>query len=169
MSKSLGTLEKLEVLIPGFRGYKIKELIREDDRLVRQYVTSKIYESLNILEGVQAQVLSSSGLKAADELELIVRKLRMTADKIKYAPSGYAGLFDRAKVWESTLNKLLDIDGKLVPIVNSISEKVQALKNVSLNPDPQVIHDTITSVSNLCDEVSKLVQQREMLIIGEDR
>ncbi|MEM3833209.1 MAG: hypothetical protein QW128_06410 [Thermoprotei archaeon] len=169
MSKSLGTLEKLELLIPGFRGYKVKELIREDDRLVRQYLISKMLESLRIIEETQAQVLTTAGLKAADELEMSARKLRMMVDKIKYAPTGYAGLFDRAKVWEEALNKLLDVDSKLAPTVNSIVDKVQVLKNVSSNPDPQVINNTVTSINNLCDEIAKLIQQREMLIIGQDQ
>jgi hypothetical protein len=169
VSKSLGTLEKLELFIPGFRGYKVKELIREDDRLVRQYLVSKMLESLRTIEEAQAQVLISAGLKAADELETAARKLRIMVDKIKYVPAGYAGLFDRAKVWEDTLNKLLDIDSKLIPTVNNIIEKVQALKNVSSNPDPQVINNTIMNINNLCDEITKLIQQREMLIMGQNQ
>ncbi len=167
MSKSLGTLEKLEVLIPGFRGYKIKELIREDDRLVRQYLNSKLLEALNIIEEVQSDILNTAGLKAADELENSARKLRIMADKVKYTSTGYSGLLDRTKVWEDTLNNLLNIDKTLVPSVNNIVEIAQSLKNISSNPDPKIIHETIASINKICDEISKLIQQREMLIIGQ--
>lgn len=167
MSKSLGTLERIEVLIPGFRGYKIKELIREDDRLVRQYLNTKLLEALSIIEEAQANILESTGLKAADELESSARKLRLMADKIKYTPAGYSGLFDRIKVWEDTLNDLLNIDKTLIPKVNDIVEKAQTLKNIDPNPDPKVIHETISAINKICDEISQLIQQREMLIIGQ--
>jgi hypothetical protein len=167
VDKSLGTLEKIEVLIPGFRGYKIKELIREDDRLVRQYLNMKLLEALNIIEETQADVLESAGLKAADELENSARKLRIMADKIKYTPTGYSGLFDRIKVWEDILNNLLNIDKTLIPKVNDIVEKAQTLKNISSNPDPKIIQETISTINKICDEISQLIQQREMLIIGQ--
>lgn len=167
MSKSLGTLEKIEILIPGFRGYKIKELIREDDRLVRQYLSTKLLEALSIIEEVQANILENTGLRAADELESAARKLRLMADKIKYTPAGYSGLFDRIKVWEDTLNNLLNIDKTLIPKVNDIIEKTQTLKNITPNPDPKVIHETISAINKICDEIFQLIQQREMLIIGQ--
>jgi hypothetical protein len=34
----LAPLEKLELMLPGFKGYKRKDLIRQDDVLVRQAI-----------------------------------------------------------------------------------------------------------------------------------
>ena len=39
MPKELSPLEKLQLLVPGYRGYKVKDLIRKDDLLVRQAVS----------------------------------------------------------------------------------------------------------------------------------
>jgi len=40
-----GLLEKIELIIPGFRGYKEKELRRESDKLVRNQIYQRLYEA----------------------------------------------------------------------------------------------------------------------------
>ena len=40
-----GLLEKIELFIPGFRGYKEKEIRRESDRLIRNQVYQKLSEA----------------------------------------------------------------------------------------------------------------------------
>ncbi|MCS7374603.1 MAG: hypothetical protein NDF56_06470 [archaeon GB-1845-036] len=48
-SKKLTWIEKLETIIPGFSGYKKRELLREDDRLIRSYVADMLSEAREIL------------------------------------------------------------------------------------------------------------------------
>ena len=40
-----GLLEKIELIIPGFRGYKEKELRRESDKVVRNQIYQRLYEA----------------------------------------------------------------------------------------------------------------------------
>src|SRR2546428_5023330 len=42
-----GLLEKIELFLPGFRGYKEKELRRESDKLVRNQIYMKLSDSLS--------------------------------------------------------------------------------------------------------------------------
>ncbi|MFP3163467.1 MAG: hypothetical protein RXQ75_06500 [Acidianus hospitalis] len=46
MPKELTPLEKLQLLVPGYRGYKVKDLIRQDDFLVRQSTISKLENAI---------------------------------------------------------------------------------------------------------------------------
>jgi len=46
MPRELTPLEQLQLVIPGFRGYKVKDLIWQDDMLVRRYMIDRL-ESAN--------------------------------------------------------------------------------------------------------------------------
>ena len=47
-----GLLEKIELAVPGFSGYKNKELRREADRLVRDFLSRQIKQSKGNLRDV---------------------------------------------------------------------------------------------------------------------
>lgn len=57
MSKELTPLERLQLLVPGYRGYKIKDLARQDDFLVRTAVKSKVEMAIMKLEEYESQIV----------------------------------------------------------------------------------------------------------------
>ena len=142
MSKKYTWIEKLEQYIPGFSGYKKRELAREDDRLLRNYLIKLLIESKNRLEDAAASLVEFD-FSLARRINILASDVRLAADKLKFAETGYAPHYNRVKVTLKDLDEIKDIDGELVELVNRIHEsskhvydsaKVSTVKPELLSP-----------------------------------
>ncbi|WP_243679931.1 hypothetical protein [Vulcanisaeta souniana] len=60
----LSPLERLQLLVPGFRGgYKIKDLIRQDDFLVRKTAASMLEEAQKLIERIEEEIARNNPLR----------------------------------------------------------------------------------------------------------
>ncbi len=114
--------------IPGYRGYKQKELRREADRALRMYLAAKLADQLRKLDDAKLKLLNAGGLAQIALFERASTKLRTLIDTIKTASYGYAGLFDSDAVREPQLDALYAFDQALDGEVDALGAKVDALR-----------------------------------------
>lgn len=120
-------LEKLAAKIPGYRGYKEKEVRREADKLLRDHIYGVLTEQRRRIEDSQANL----GVEQIGEVEALGkarRRLQTLADTVHTASYGYAGLFDAVKVKEEQLDALYSFDNNLLAESESIAEFVDSLQ-----------------------------------------
>jgi hypothetical protein len=121
---ALGGLENLARKIPGYKGYKEKELRREADKLLRMEVAAKFDDQRKRLTELQNQLISQAQIEFLDDLERAVMKLQLLIDRIKTATYGYAGLFDAVKVKEEQLDALYEFDNRMLDYVDDVASDV---------------------------------------------
>lgn len=114
VEESLGGLEKFLKKIPGYKGYKEKELRRESDKLLRTQLAAGLDEQRQRLQELQVQLLSEAQIEYLDDMERAVMKLQILIDRIRTASYGYAGLFDAVKVKEKELDALYEFDSQML-------------------------------------------------------
>ncbi len=164
MSKELNIIEKLELMIPGFQGYKRRELIREDDARVRRRVAS-------FLDDARLRVERLIGLVKRRDISLALRlddlrlELMKVAQMIRHATYGYAGFFDRVKIEEEQLQKLLLYDYKLVTQASAIREKVYSL---SPGMSSQEMQEMIDEIYNMLYSLEDAIRERERMFKAEE-
>ena len=122
-----GGLEKLADSIPGYKGYKQKEMRREADRILRETLARKYEEQWSRLNGVQKRLLKSGGIEYMDEVESAANKLRGFIDKLKTAAMGYGGIFSAVRVKEAQLDQLYQFDSALNDGILQISGTIDAI------------------------------------------
>jgi hypothetical protein len=121
---SLTGIEKLVKVIPGYSGYKEKELRREADKLLRVQVAGKLDEQRKRLSELQVQLINQGQIQYVDDLDRAATKLQLLIDRINTASYGYAGLFDAVKVKEEQLDALYEFDSQMLDFVDEIAEEV---------------------------------------------
>ncbi len=127
VTSQLGGLENLVKKIPGYKGYKDKELRREADKLLRTQVAAKLDDQRKLLADLQMQLVSATQIEFVDDLERAIMKLQILIDSLRSASYGYAGLFDAVKVKENELDALYDFDNKMLDFVSQIAAAVDKL------------------------------------------
>jgi len=162
MSKDLALLEKLEMLIPGFRGYKQKELLREDDALVRRKVASILDDARVKVERL-ITVMRKKNISIALRLDDLRLELMKASQMVKHATYGYSGLFDRVKIGETELQRLLEYDYKLVSGASRIMERVLELSTLT---DPQEFMEKLNSTIDLVRQLEDDIKAREDVLRG---
>lgn len=124
ISASVGKFEELAGKVPGYKGYKQKELRREADRVLRSTIASQLSDLRIKLSGLQLDFMSAGKLWLVDDLERAVGKLQILIDRLRTATYGYAGVFDAVKVKEEELDTLYDYDHQLLTYIPRIEEGI---------------------------------------------
>ena len=157
VTEALGGLEQLVAKIPGYKGYKEKELRREADKLLREHLARQFEEQRRAITNLQKRLIKSGQAGLLDDLEEGVMKLQFLIDRLKTASYGYAGFFDAVKVKEEQLdalyafdNALLDEVPKVAAGINSVSEALAAKEGVA-----EAVADLVSTIQGINDTFSK--------------
>ncbi len=159
-------LEKISLLIPGFRGYKKKELRREADRLVRDNVYVRLTAAKSGLREVfQALAKAKLGgeLAAADKL---IAKFDRVVELVHHAPHGYAGFFDAIKIREDDLERMLDFDLDLVESAKEIEAKVKQLRQDVSGSKYEKVGSHLGAVTGMIESLESAFEGRKEVVMG---
>ncbi|NJE42167.1 hypothetical protein [Thermococcus sp. GR6] len=164
MGKETSIWEKLELAIPGFHGYKKKELLREDDRLVRENVAEILAGARRELERAlqRCAMVNCDQLVAIDNLR---KRLVMLEGKVRHAEAGYAGFFDRVKVKEPELEKLIQYDARMVELAEEIAKMAGVIRDAV--SDPARLGVEVLNLDDKIREFEDTVEGRSMILRGE--
>jgi hypothetical protein len=164
VTESKNWLERLLEKIPGFRGYKKKEIRRETDKIQRVYLAERLDSCLGKLDDVKLDLVKSGNLDLLGEVDVTMRKLRKVRDRVQFADYGYAGMFDPTKVGVEKLDELYAFDQSLETEAGGISEFAGTLSTASpsLKADIGLLDDRIEALDARFSE-------REHLITGAGR
>ena len=164
IEESKNWFERFMEKIPGYKGYKKKELAREADKIERVFVAENLDSCLIRLDELKLDLVNSGRLEALDDIDVTVRRLRRVADRVRFADYGYAGMFDTTKVGVQKIDELRAFDQGLETEAGGIRELAAALAagRASLSADLKLLSDRIEALDAHFSE-------RENLISGAGR
>lgn len=146
-------LERLGARIPGYRGYLERELRREVDSVLRAELAARLDRARDGVNAFQRRLrLDQAGILS--RLASVEKRLDQLANTIRHAGSGYAGLFDAAKVREEELETLYRFDLALVDGVEVLLAAAGAL-----NAEAEV-----SSLEERVAEVGRQIESRDSVV-----
>jgi len=158
-------LEKILTEVPGFRGYKEKELRRESDKLVRNSIYRRLSGARSDLKEA-FQTLSDQHLhEALAKMDKLVMEIDRVNEKVNHASYGYAGFFNILKIDEEKLEKMLAFDNGLIGHVNKICEEARAFKKEVSQGRFEKVMDQIKELNESLDSLEELFDTRKETIL----
>ena len=128
-----GILERICLWIPGYRGYRQKNIRRDVDQEVRAQVARAIDECKTILANIQRGVVENGDIQMAKSVERLRVKTDTYLKNIESAEAGYSGIWEATKTLEDELEAVMEWDAKLLEsaddlkkLLNAIMDKVDA-------------------------------------------
>jgi hypothetical protein len=165
ISDHLGGLESLAKKIPGYSGYKEKEMRREADTLLRQQLAGQLAEQLTKAEDVAGQMLTGPGMMQLDDMGKGNTRLQTLIDKIKNDAQGYAGFFDAVKVKEDELDTLYSFDAEMLEHVQEISDAVDQVQTALDSGDTSQLAPSVRRyVKTVTDASAKFDTRRDVMV-----
>ena len=160
-----GLLEKIMGYIPGYHGYKEKELRRESDRLVRMDVVNRLKDAKTVFRRRFADPAAVQKLgDGSYKFDALTYRLDRVTQRIDRAVAGYAGMFDAIKVKEDKLDSVIQHDLSLIEKAESIKENVE--KVASMEPGMDDWKTAMDAVISKVEDLDKLVDERANLLRG---
>ena len=153
--------ETMANVIPGYKGYKQKELRREADKLLRDTLADRMRSVKTQLDGLQKDLISAGKFDLLDDVESAATQLQTFIDRVKTASYGYSGLFDATKVKEEDLDRLYEFDAHLMDYVERIESAIQTAVG---NVDGEEVEANIRAIRNLAREANATFDRRREYI-----
>lgn len=120
--------ERIAAFIPGFRGYKEKELRRESDKLLRNHLYLKMSTEKTDLKEISQKLADRRYFDVLTDMDRLLAKMDRVVEKINHASYGYSGFFDAVKVKEENLDNMINFDNKLLEGINALTTEIDAFK-----------------------------------------
>ena len=159
-------LERIETFIPGFRGYKQKEVRREADKLVRNKLYQELKQSENRLKDVLRELVDHKLTAVLEEVDRLIAKFDEASEEMHHASYGYSGFYDAVKIEEDDLDRMIDFDTKLLENVKGIGGKVKTFEQDVMNErfDSSTMH--VEDIRSALDQLESIFIERRNIIQG---
>ena len=159
-------LERIMGYIPGYHGYKEKELRRESDRLVRMEAVNRLKAAKTSIRRAFANPSMVQKLSQDDtyKYDALNSRLDRVTQRIDRAVAGYAGMFDAVKVKEDKLDTVLQHDVSLIEKADAI--KADSGKLAKMQPGNDDWGAAMDSLISKVEEYDDLIDERSQILRG---
>lgn len=164
--KQMRISERILAEIPGFRGYKEKELRRESDKLIRNHLSLKLAQARANFKTIFQKMSDNRQLDFFAEMDRISAKFDRVTERVNHASYGYSGFFDVVKVQEEALDRMADFDNQLVDQVNSIVTEVDAWKGEVSKQKFDNAKDRVQNLTDSLETFDETLDNREEVVMG---
>ena len=158
--------EKIAAFIPGFRGYKEKELRRESDRLIRNHLYLKLSIEKTDLREIEQKLADRRYFDVLTDMDRLLAKMDRVVEKINHASYGYSGFFDAVKVREENLDHMIDFDNKLLDGINALTTEIDAFKADLASGVTTNLKTRVQNVTDKLESLENTFDQRNEVILG---
>jgi len=158
--------ERILTELPGFRGYKEKEIRRETDKLIRNHLYQKLTQARKNVKDVFQQLSDRHLHEVLTEMDRLVMVFDRVAEKIHHASYGYAGFFNVLKVQEEKLDKMIDFDSALIDHVQKILDNATVFKKEVVKGQFKRARQHIDKLRDSLESLEETFDGREEIIKG---
>ena len=158
--------ERIAAALPGFRGYKEKELRRESDKLVRNNLYLKLTKDKDDVRVISQKIADKRYMDVLTDIDRLTAKMDRITEKVNHASYGYAGFYDIIKVKEENLDQMITFDNQLLDEVNALTASIEDLKTQLLSNNFANLKDKIQTIADKFELLEDTFDKREQVILG---
>ena len=163
-----GVLKRLQLLVPGFRGYRQAEDIREADSLLRLQVADKLKNARQTVENSRAALVSSNQFSALTDLAPLLSDLWRLEGEIRHAEQGYTGISPAVRINPQQLDRLYEYDYGFAQAGDQLSQTIAPLPSLAMSSggNPGAVGSLIATARSQVNQLDQAFKARVQAIEG---
>lgn len=161
-----GLLKKIELAIPGFRGYRKREDLRIADSLLRAQLADRLKNISTTIDQCRQDLVKRMELEYLEEVARLVNTIQKTENRVRHAEQGYTGVSADTRIEEDELNRLYEWDLQLLNDIDKIRAEVASLQNAVLGSDKGELSSHLRSVGTVMQDFNMTFDKRLEVISG---
>lgn len=122
-----GLLKKIQMYIPGFRGYRRREDIRDADVMLRIQLADRIGQVRRSLEECRGALVKNLATDHLNDIGGLINSYKRLEGEVRHAESGYSGIASDLNVKEAELDKLYECDASLLGTTETMAHSAEEL------------------------------------------
>jgi len=162
--RSRGLIKKIQMAIPGYRGYRKREDLRIADSLLRSYISERLESDIALLKRFSAGLSQNLLMEPLQELTSTVNYLETMMLRIRHAEQGYSGISPDARFDVKELDKLYDLDSNLITSVEAIDHLVNGLPISPNEEDMERMTETLLNIRKKVKELEDAFLKRQEFV-----
>lgn len=123
-----GILKKIQNFVPGFRGYRRREDLRDADRMLRAQLSQSLGRQRRGLEDCRKLLAQDYGAKELEITGGLISQFKKVEGLVAHAETGYSGLVADINIQEDELNRLYEYDAGMIDHITAIASDIEELK-----------------------------------------
>mgnify|MGYP001767764756 FL=1 len=162
-----GLLKKIQLVVPGFRGYRIREDLRDSDRMLRAELAKRLGLQRSQLEDARRALVRENPMsKALEEMGGVVNSMKRVEGEILHAEVGYSGISADVKIKEDELNLLYEYDNSMIESLNFIDEALIKVPGLVRSGNDADLREAVETVRTRIDGLESRFKRRKAAITG---
>jgi hypothetical protein len=161
--ESRNWIERLKSHIPGFAGYQEKETRRDADKILREWLASKLDVNKKVVNALVTAWTNAGRLDALKGFEMLRNKLDKAVARIRFADYGYGSFFGVNKIKEAELEQMYRFDLSLIERVEGFASTLASIPEPGPDVSPT---DRVNGCVALLDEFDVHFNDREHIVKG---
>lgn len=127
-----GLLKKIQLFIPGFRGYRQREDARIADSMLRTQVADTVKNTvIQPLEVCREDLSRALELDLMNDMASAVAKAKTVEAKIRHAQQGYSGISAGVRIEQDELDSLYAIDLEVLEEVKALGSSAAQIRDTA--------------------------------------
>ena len=143
-----GILKRLQMLIPGFRGYRQGEDLRASDALLRMQVADRIKRATSTIMDARTSLTNAGQFGSLNDLAGVISDLQRLEGEVRHAEQGYTGISPSIRIRPEAQDNLYEYDFGFVQAADQLGAAVEPLRQVT-TADPAAVRQTVSNVQGM--------------------
>ena len=114
--------------LPIIGDYRDKDRRREADRRLRESIAVALESARKHIVEIERKLLNKGKLTDLPYVDVAATRMQTLIDRIRTAPSGYAGFFDMETIREPELENLRQFDERISASISEINDRIDEIE-----------------------------------------
>ena len=163
-----GYLKKIQMYIPGFRGYRIREDIRQADGLLRIQLANKIRDTKTDLESCRKLMVSKYMTSQLEPLGGLINYMTKIDGEVRHAEQGYSGFSAAIQVKEEELDRLYEFDYSMINLIFGLKQRIDLLKEAIQRGNEMHVENELAALRTAMEDFENTFRRRMNVITGTE-
>jgi hypothetical protein len=161
-----GVLKRLQLLIPGFRAYRLGEDSREADSFLRLQVADRVHRAVQVVQDCRQSLTQAGQFQSLTDFSALLSELQQLEGSIRHAEQGYTGISPAVRVTPTTIDRLYEYDYGFAQAADQMTATIAPLKNAVDGANSPAITQAITTVRAEVRQLDQAFKARLRAIEG---
>lgn len=161
-----GLLKKIQLVIPGFRGYRKREDIRAADSILRLQMADGLIQVRQGLEEARSSMLEEYQSKNIDRIAGAINHVQTLEGKVRHAEQGYTGFSPAVRIKEGELDRLYEYDSSMIRSIQSLDQSQASLLNLVRSGDENGATEALRAIKDELVNFERAFDNRIPIISG---
>lgn len=152
MDRTKNVFDRIGALIPGYKGYVVRDGRRNCDKILRDTIATQLSECEKHFYSQMTVALKMKDKLIMKEFEEIRKETNTFLSKVKFAPYGATSFFGDNQIKEDELLQIYQHDLELAECVNVLFEISKSNDHISVKSQLKVCSDILIKRNNYINE-----------------